>query len=649
MMHIGFTTPLFLIGTAATLIVLLIHLLKRPKTIKMTFSSLRFFSSSAVSAKRSRSLRKWLLLITRMLVIFLLALLFAGPYPKNEPLHRLVSPSSDLYLVIDNTPSMEYQQPPHSPARLATIIADSILGLQQSSRGVYLYQADSGSFTPCVKNKPVQVSSGGYFDKKQFLSALTTAATTSRHSACIILSDFQQPFSTLCDTIFADTALARVAVAYTPLTPDSPWNSAVTAVYPRAGFESALLVHIVSHANRAVTGLLSATIGNMRTVPILCTLATRSDTVVNLPVPLLATGETGIVTFKGNDPLPFDNSRYFVVPTSEQRTILIIGAQESVFPLQAAIMATSSPAALRTVSSCTHAELSIAKMIASQVIIVCGGEGAAQTINLISQTAPVVKQSVILAPDSTYYMHSSLWKTTEQPLTLRLSDTVSTLWKGFPSLRADEVAVYGYSRSLVGTPVAFLANGTPFVSFGTDPQGRALVSIASPIDATVSNNLCETAFFVPFIDRLLGYLESTSALPGSAWIVGSAVKNPFFGSERQGVILDPSGAPLHYSPHERYITVPAPGLYKVCPPEGAAYGVTAAFNRDESIPVYHLPSESPAASSFRTVLSPEELLAYLSHNSSAFWRWIPWIMLGILFLAEVLLREKRPPSNSPRH
>ena len=83
---IGFLEPLFLWGLLFTVAVVLIHLLKRPRTVRLDFSTLRFFDETTVASNRSRRLRRLLLLLVRLLLAILLVVLFARPFFKHDPL-----------------------------------------------------------------------------------------------------------------------------------------------------------------------------------------------------------------------------------------------------------------------------------------------------------------------------------------------------------------------------------------------------------------------------------------------------------------------------------------------------------------------------------------------------------------------------------
>ena len=76
----GFLNPWFLGGLFAVGLPIWLHLLKRHKTDPTLFPSLMFFEHREQSSVQHRQLDYILLFILRLLMLILLALLFAGPY-----------------------------------------------------------------------------------------------------------------------------------------------------------------------------------------------------------------------------------------------------------------------------------------------------------------------------------------------------------------------------------------------------------------------------------------------------------------------------------------------------------------------------------------------------------------------------------------
>src|ERR1700758_3470847 len=76
----GFFTPWFLAGAVAVGLPIWLHLLKRHKTDPKPFPSLMFFEHREQSSVMHRKLDHILLFVLRILMLLILALLFAQPF-----------------------------------------------------------------------------------------------------------------------------------------------------------------------------------------------------------------------------------------------------------------------------------------------------------------------------------------------------------------------------------------------------------------------------------------------------------------------------------------------------------------------------------------------------------------------------------------
>ncbi|MFB3891847.1 MAG: BatA domain-containing protein [Phycisphaerae bacterium] len=80
----NFVNKWFLIGLAAALLPVLIHLLTRDRVRKVAFSTLRFFARTSARILRRKRFQEAILLAMRMLVAGLVAFAFARPYLKAK-------------------------------------------------------------------------------------------------------------------------------------------------------------------------------------------------------------------------------------------------------------------------------------------------------------------------------------------------------------------------------------------------------------------------------------------------------------------------------------------------------------------------------------------------------------------------------------
>jgi len=640
---IGFTAPALLWGMAAALAVPLIHLLKRPKTVRLTFSTLRFFDESSVTARRSRKLRKLLLLITRMLCIALIALIFSGPYNRSDPLRLLHDPVHPVYVAIDPTPSMTYRDKNGSPAERAHSLLDSLAVLRPHPGSISVYATQSCSFTA------VQLSDDGtappveLFDAAAFANACRETVHRTPDAVFIFMSDFQGAIASTLDSLLSGPLFEKALFISVSFTPHKPWNVYPTEIRTSTGAVPGIKVRLVNTAPRAVSGKLQVTINTLRMVPRSCTLAPEADTVLDIAVQSLAPAEGGSIRFDCGDPLPFDDTRYFVAEEDIPSSILIIGDPAATWPVAAAITA-NEPSGHRSVARCTYEQLSIKTLSAADVIIICSGDGARQSRELVGSIVRPEKQTVIDACDSTCCSGNEHWRSTKKPLSLTLADTVSDFWRGFPSLHAADVHIYGYRTGLTGMPLAYLSNGLPFITLQKVSENRLSITLASPADINSADNLCETAFFVPLLDRLIRHAERFRARTRPPWIAGHPEKNPYLGAHTAVPVLNAEGKQLLLLQYQPFFTIDNPGVYRVIPADAAPYPTVTIVDPAESRTVYHAPQT--VGLPMHTVLTAEELSAHFSGRQGMPWRIIPWIVVGILLILELLLRER--PASIPK-
>src|SRR4029078_9977357 len=84
--RMNFLFPLYLLGAAAVIIPILLHLRRRPPQELVPFSAMMFLDPAPVPPVKRRKLEDLLLLAPRCLALVGLALMFARPlFPKKDP------------------------------------------------------------------------------------------------------------------------------------------------------------------------------------------------------------------------------------------------------------------------------------------------------------------------------------------------------------------------------------------------------------------------------------------------------------------------------------------------------------------------------------------------------------------------------------
>ncbi len=98
--------PLYLLGGAAIIGPILMHLRRRPPQERVEFSSLMFLDGQTPMPVSKRRLENWLLLLLRCLALLLLALMFARPLWRSEN-EGAVSQNQATVLLLDRSASMQ--------------------------------------------------------------------------------------------------------------------------------------------------------------------------------------------------------------------------------------------------------------------------------------------------------------------------------------------------------------------------------------------------------------------------------------------------------------------------------------------------------------------------------------------------------------
>src|SRR3972149_6434833 len=104
-----FLNPFILFGLAAAAIPILIHLLNKRKLRTIEFSTLSFLKELQKNTMRKITLRQWLLLLLRTLIIIFLVLAFSRPALKGNFGTIGSHAKTTLVIVLDNTASMDLQ------------------------------------------------------------------------------------------------------------------------------------------------------------------------------------------------------------------------------------------------------------------------------------------------------------------------------------------------------------------------------------------------------------------------------------------------------------------------------------------------------------------------------------------------------------
>jgi hypothetical protein len=663
----AFYRPEFLWGLLFLGAVLCIHLLRRPPRRPLDFSTLRFFNVQAVKTARMRRLRKLLLLVSRLAAAAALVLLFAHPFDKHDPLNILRNPHLTVFTWIDRTPSMDYLEGDCSLLKKAESLADSLISALPSTVRHFRYDEAQGGFTACEPAGATGALQVGTRHGPPRLDRVLRAWNESREDCSlpllVLLSDFQKSTSAKLDTLLRRLLLTErhpARILCVNCAPRSPWNYSVRdAVLHESGKFSAALT---AHGRDLDSACLTVTIASIRAGR--KTVSLKSGDTISAEMTVAGSAldaAGGSAALDAPDPLAFDNVDYFVSRDRNALRVLVVGDREKNFPLAAAFSASGktlwNPVTLRETGAATFDDLDSADVIIINAVnrtsrpleslfagqssqgktVMCAfddsGQGFGACASLMARVirSPGPLQSVSLpAPSAVVFQ-----------------DTIAETWKGFPSLRTGESSIYRYVKGLPGTVLARLDNGTPLVTHTAVDRGGSFLFVATSLGVTEANNLCETGLYVPFIDRITRYALNEHRIYAGKAIAGFERRNPLYASGKGATVLSDEGTFLERWQSQPSVLFKQPGLYKIIPDGDAPYWVSATADPEESDCRYELPVLHEAIKDKVLILNKDEFNRIIG-NRGNFRSFLPWILLILFLLAEILLWESpaaRPGRN----
>lgn len=637
-----FFEPAFLWALLACLLVLALHLLRRTKTVTMAFSSLRFFQERAVSAHHSRRFRQLLLLLVRLLLVIVVVLLFARPRWGDNLLEKLVDPRQELSCWVDATPSMGYLEQGVALGERASKLLDTLLALRPASALSNNYDVASGTYLPRKAGTPL------LFQPHYQTPAWYGLIPGGRQPMLLVVSDFQESTTAALERAWESrTSGEKLTVICVPVTPPAPRDLSVLAVRLRNDREPMVTAALHAYGKQPTHTAIWATVDHVRCGSSKVTIAAGDSVEMHIPLARAVNDGWGTVTVSGEDPLQFNNRQVFVATRSRGVSVLVIGDAKQNYPIVAALAAADTvqwqSVVTRAAELVTYDEIT-----AADLVIVNGYQQEPPVLRALQHAPAVKKQAIIIAAPETSEGESQVTvsgtgypvKLAEQPLTVVLPDTLSLLWRGFPSLRATDVATYRYLQGLTGTVLLRLSNRVPLVTQTTDTLGRVWITVATPIGVTGSNNWCETGFYLPVLDRLARHAVAMLHEEQGEWIAGEGRANPWYGSSQPTLILDENSREVFRLQQQPTLVIENPGVYRIVPPGVAAYWQAVIPDPAESRLIYRLPKQKSTQKISVSIVRPKELLAYLRHNQSGMLITALTMLLLFLLIAEVALRDK---------
>lgn len=201
-MPIAFANPALLFGGLAASLPIIIHFLSRKKVHKQKFSDLRFLDEVQAQQARSLGIRRWILLLLRVLAILAITAAISGP--RWGGLAAGSSGARSVIFVVDTSASMNTRQEDGTRLEGAVAACSEMMATLPAEASVQIITAGSrtqvlfGDWLPVGTGATAGLSAirptDGAFDLATVIRevAFLVAKAPSQPVDVVIVSDFQE-------------------------------------------------------------------------------------------------------------------------------------------------------------------------------------------------------------------------------------------------------------------------------------------------------------------------------------------------------------------------------------------------------------------------------------------------------------------------
>ncbi len=645
---------MFLWAATAVLVPLVLHLMRRRKTVRIPFSTIRFLKLAERRSTNRVRMENLLLWLLRTLLILALVAAFAMPVWRASGLERVLgTPHRDVAIVLDVSGSMRYETGSRRVWDTALAAALGIVRDLQTGDRACVYLAGEHP------NALVETPSGDLAAVNRLLrdarpqqgicslsEAVTAAAAAlrgsrSRERELYVLTDgqaltwrgFAAATNETADTgdrwdpASVDPHVAVFVLLAGPTLPENTWPTDVR-VSPDLLLTNtvATLTARLARTGQAQTAPVSLLIDGREAHRRTAVLESGGAATVEFGLPSLPPGvHTAAVTVPA-DGMPQDDAMHLLLRVREQLPVLVVGADADTFFLATALnpdrsragaveriapddLATTPLKDYSTVFLVNALPLDAPAILALEpyvrqggVLVVFAGDRATPADYAPWTILPAKPEAIAELPAGS------------RVRTLRLVAERDPLFADFalPPGAVPAVAIQRHlAWSALEPDASVVINGGNDIPFlASRPVGKGRVLLCAVSADRRWSNLPITSFFLPLVHQMVQYGAGLGREPAFAWLESSLPLNtviPDF--EENDRLLDPAGAMVAVRP-VRTAGEPVmeadglsePGIYARVPAAGTPRpGIALNLRRDESALEPVDPAVIREVTGFRTV------------------------------------------------
>ncbi|MBU3681320.1 MAG: hypothetical protein FGM16_05195 [Flavobacterium sp.] len=317
-----FKQPEILYFLFALILPILVHLFQLRRFKVAYFTNVRFLTDISTQTRKSAKLKKWLLLLTRLLLLACLILAFAQPYFSSDVQK---SSTHETYIILDNSYSMQAKG---KQGELLKRSVEELLAQLPENQTFSLLTATETYWNVTTKSIKKELQQLAYspipFELDRALAQVNARPSREKKDILIITDGLGQQSKALNKTAREQRVVFVVPVA------ESQKNVRIDSVFVKeqsgAFYEIEVRLSQVGHESVAVP--LAIYNGNTAVAKTIVTLKkTTKSTVFSIPKQPFH----GYVTITDNA-LTYDNTLYFSISKPKYIRVLSIGeANKSTF------------------------------------------------------------------------------------------------------------------------------------------------------------------------------------------------------------------------------------------------------------------------------------------------------------------------------
>lgn len=319
-----FKHPELLYALLLLIIPIIVHLFQLRKFKSEAFTNVQFLKELTIQTRKSSQLKKWLTLLTRLLLLACVILAFAQPYlSKSDSFNT----KSETVIYLDNSFSM--QSPSNNGSLLNSAIQDIIENVDENDPiSIFTNNANFNNTTlKAIKNDLIQLKHSPNqlaYDAAVLKGKQLFSDDESSIKNLVLVSDFQQKNNTLSAT---NDSLVNLKLVQ--LTPTNRTNIAVDSIFiSKTTVENLeLTVRIKNQGEPLET--LPVSLYNDEKLIAKTAVNISDQAITNFTIPVNTVFNGKIIVEDRN--LQYDNTLFFNIDKREKINVLAINEADDSF------------------------------------------------------------------------------------------------------------------------------------------------------------------------------------------------------------------------------------------------------------------------------------------------------------------------------